>query len=78
MSFEEIASFLKEDKKRVYEKERLQCFFNLLSQGSKVKKPEDIIKFGWENKTNERKIVPKEKIEKRAKKAEEWLNKKQA
>jgi hypothetical protein len=78
MSFEEIAVFLKSHTKNLYEQERLQCFFNLISQGIKVKKPEDIVRFGWEKKIKENKKPTKEQIEKRAKKAEEWLNKKQA
>jgi hypothetical protein len=76
MSFEEISSLLKESTKKLYEKERLQCYFNLISQGSKIKSPQDVVLFEWEKKTKSKpKELTKNQVDKKAKEAEQWLEK---
>lgn len=74
MSFSEVAELLKMSNRQLYEKERLSCFFTLLSQGSEIKNPQDIIRFGWEKKIKkEGKRLTKEELKKKAEQAKKYI-----
>jgi hypothetical protein len=75
MSLEEVNSFLKANHKREYENARLQCFFNLLAQGSPVKSPSDIVKFEWEQKKKGKRLS-KDEFHNKEVRAKKWLDKK--
>lgn len=75
MSLDEVIALTKASDRRLYEKERLQCFFNLIAQGAKVKKPTDVMLFEWEKKTKkEVKRLTKEELNKKAEDGKRLLN----
>jgi len=78
MSFEEVAALLKADterQRRVFERDRMQWFYTVVSQGSdKIKIPTDLVRFDWEKEEEKkpRKLTKKE-FEAKAKEAEKYL-----
>jgi hypothetical protein len=78
MGFDEINALLKnksEQEKKTWELERWNWFYILLSQGSKAKKPQDIMMFPWEKKkVKQAKPLTKTQLDRRNKQAQKWLN----
>lgn len=73
MSIEEVAALLTESNKQLHIQERLACFFNLISQGAKIKTPQEVCKFEWEKEKKQPREYTKERVEKNIKQAEKWL-----
>jgi hypothetical protein len=78
ISFDEINALIDRDNKKVqneWEKARIGWYYSLISAGlSKAQKPEDLMKFSWEDIKKEAKVLSKEEVENKTKQAEQWLN----
>jgi hypothetical protein len=73
MSLAEIGVLLKANNKNIFEKERLGCFFYLISQGNKISSPKDICTFEWEKSKKEVKKLSKEGLIQKSQRAKKWL-----
>ena len=78
MSLDEVESIIKNNtnkNKDEWERVRTGCFYALISyNGTNVfKKPKDVFPLPWDNEKKKEIPVDRDKLDKKLKKAEQWL-----